>query len=774
MVLYKPWSHRRALKLPHNTWEIAFYKWKPPLCIVRMLDREENYHTGKRIGQTSRDAKHNKDDSDTHDPTSTYSTTTPAEEGNDPTQSHTSDLTFEATPCICAYFQLTKNILPTNTPRTTSDLLSADTLSPIVSNTLASNNVDVSTWKFDVDSLVSAQPDSTSTDNTVLPASVLLDTAFSNSIPAADTLTTYKQHYTGKKVPLLSLPMQTISAVHNLNERQRIVFEIGAATLLRAHIFGLDIGTIPTNTESTETERRQIAKLNAILDGEQQTLLFQSGCAGTGKSVTIHALNHFAQSWGLENRIAVTAPTGSAALGINGRTLHNLAGINIFNRGKKPKDLPSLAQLALIVIDEISFVSSNLLNTINIQLQTRTRNKLPFGGISVIFSGDMAQLPPVCKNKKEVPLYHTFPFNMSEESQVNREWIPAFCGAKLWRSITKIVQLTYNYRAEKDPLFIDFLNYVRRGDAITQQHLDALLERRISAELLLKKPPPLGTAMVWRANKDVNSANMLNVHRNARCLGRQMFRFPATVIETEESGGSGNKLHHTSTLHHSSYLIGVINSNKAKTAPIAMLDLYIGASVTIQKNNNLLTFGIANGTEATFIGTYPPLQTLPTTITEVTLPDFTKCEVALIEQTPEFFLFHVPKANFSFSQLPPQVLPLAPHTHLNISVDSRISAYKYNVSQVQIRLFGVTTVHTAQGKTNSPNFVGNLRKDQGFNYVALSRGTSFENTFIGPHVKLKLNTFDNPISHNLRTQLSKEKHNSDVFIERYTQRTKDN
>jgi hypothetical protein len=138
---------------------------------------------------------------------------------------------------------------------------------------------------------------------------------------------------------------------------------------------------------------------------------------------------------------------------------------------------------------------------------------------------------------------------------------------------------------------------------------------------------------------------------------------------------------------------------------------------------------------------------------------------------PKYFLFLVNGANFKFAHLPPQVLPLAPRTHKAVKVHSRLSSCTYNITQVEIRLFGATTVHSAQGKTNSPNFIGNLRKDQGFNYVALSRGTSFANTYIGPHLKIQSSSFDNPISYSLQNQLAKEKQYSDKFVQDYIKRT---
>lgn len=771
MVLYKAWSHQRPLKLPQETWEFAYYKWKPPLHIVQMLDREQNYHDCKLFGQQSHDAKKHKgdlmEDIDLADSTATYSTTTPSTDVGDPTLPQPS---FNASASIRAYFDLVKANTPTNTPKTDLNLSCADDLSPEINTTLAANDVDLSKWIYDVKSVVPARPSVIGPENTVTAASVLLETAFADAIPPQAALTVYMKHYAERSVPLLSLSMDTIAAVHNLNQKQRIVFEIGAASLLRAHIWGLDVTQIPVDETTSDIERRRVNRLNNILNHEQQILLFQSGCAGTGKSVTIHAISHFAQSWGMVNRLAVTAPTGSAALVINGCTLHSFSKLNKFLKPTSSKTEPQSPHLTLLIIDEISFVSCDFLQSVHLQLQRRNQSALPFGGISVIFSGDMAQLPPVGTGGK-VPLYHVFSLNKTEETHMGNEKNAAFCGSKLWQSVTNVVVLTHNYRAEEDPLFIDFLNHVRIGRQVTQQHVDALLKRRISPELLLIDQPPIGTSMVWRENKDVNAANSLLLHRNARCHNRTVYRFPAVIKENEASGGSGNVLPHTSNIHHASYLVGILRSDNAKTLPIAMLDLYLGALVTIYKDNKLMEFGVANGSEGCFVGTYPNLDQLPKTIIDVRLPDNSTSSVVLVEEMPLFFLFHIPNSNFRFPNLPENVLPLAPCKHTKVTVYSTLSPYTYQVSQVQIRLFGATTVHTSQGKTNAPNFVGNLRKDQGFNYVALSRGKSFSNTYIGSHVKLKITSFNNPIPHSLEIQLSKETLYSDKFVHDYLQRT---
>ena len=51
------------------------------------------------------------------------------------------------------------------------------------------------------------------------------------------------------------------------------------------------------------------------------------------------------------------------------------------------------------MIDEVSMLRADLLDAIDVALRSiRRRRNEPFGGVQVLFIGDMLQLPPVVKN----------------------------------------------------------------------------------------------------------------------------------------------------------------------------------------------------------------------------------------------------------------------------------------------------------------------------------------------------------------------------------------
>lgn len=126
--------------------------------------------------------------------------------------------------------------------------------------------------------------------------------------------------------------------------------------------------------------------------------LFISGKAGTGKSTL---LKHFTSQ--TKKRFVILAPTGVAAMNVRGQTIHSF--FKFPPRVLDPKTFtPDFTRNALfrniqmIVIDEISMVNSNLLDSIDASLRINRNNKLPFGGVQMAFIGDLFQLPPVVGN----------------------------------------------------------------------------------------------------------------------------------------------------------------------------------------------------------------------------------------------------------------------------------------------------------------------------------------------------------------------------------------
>lgn len=133
--------------------------------------------------------------------------------------------------------------------------------------------------------------------------------------------------------------------------------------------------------------------------------LFVTGRAGTGKSTLLQLLRNSTR----KNSV-VLAYTGVAALHVQGQTIHSFFGFppRFFPRSeiKKRKDRKIFQKLELLIIDEISMVRADVLDHIDYFLRLNRNSPLPFGGVQVVFFGDLFQLPPVIASDGEAFLFN--------------------------------------------------------------------------------------------------------------------------------------------------------------------------------------------------------------------------------------------------------------------------------------------------------------------------------------------------------------------------------
>lgn len=201
--------------------------------------------------------------------------------------------------------------------------------------------------------------------------------------------------------------------------------------------------------------------------------LFITGNAGTGKSTL---LRHFRGN--TKKNLAVVAPTGVAAVNVEGETIHSLFGLspnsNIDDIYKFPTSNPKrglLEALEVLVIDEISMVRADLLDLVDKSLKVNRDSKEPFGGVKVVMFGDLLQLPPVVTElDKEV-------FEFMYKS-------PYFFDAFVMQDVDlEIIQLDKIYR-QSDKTFVDLLNGLRKRENLGPV-LKSLNERVLDFETSL-------------------------------------------------------------------------------------------------------------------------------------------------------------------------------------------------------------------------------------------------------------------------------------------------
>lgn len=183
--------------------------------------------------------------------------------------------------------------------------------------------------------------------------------------------------------------------------------------------------------------------------------MFITGKAGTGKSYLLRCfLEH------TKKNTVVVAPTGIAALNVHGSTIHRFFGLkpelqipekidNSVIYGHKRETFKNLDTL---VIDEISMVRSDLMDTIDYILKRANGNNLPFGGKQVLVFGDLYQLPPVLKD------------NSDEKTYILDHYGGAFFfdSPAVKKNGFKIYELKEVFRQEDENL-IEALNHIREG-----------------------------------------------------------------------------------------------------------------------------------------------------------------------------------------------------------------------------------------------------------------------------------------------------------------------
>ncbi len=213
-------------------------------------------------------------------------------------------------------------------------------------------------------------------------------------------------------------------------------------------------------------------EFSGVLDQLEYTKdhLFITGRAGTGKSTLLQVFRNTTKK-----RVVVLAPTGIAALNVRGQTIHSFFGFppRLLNRSEieKRKNFRIYVNIDMIIIDEISMVRADMIDNIDYFLRINRNVNAPFGGVQMIFFGDLFQLPPVVSTPFEKQYFQTtYP-------------TPYFFSAHAIQHIElKMVELLHVYRQEERN-FINLLDNIRLNSLdyddfmyLNERHLPAPVE----------------------------------------------------------------------------------------------------------------------------------------------------------------------------------------------------------------------------------------------------------------------------------------------------------
>lgn len=229
--------------------------------------------------------------------------------------------------------------------------------------------------------------------------------------------------------------------------------------------------------------------------------LFLTGRAGTGKSTLIR---HFLET--TERSTITVAPTGIAALNVDGYTIHRLfsfpLGVSedmVRGGGYYPgRFATALAELDTLIIDEASMVRADLFDALTAALERfGPKPGEPLGGVQLVLVGDLYQLPPVVTDAEASFIDERFgtPFFFSARS-FDRDTFP-------------VVELGTVFRQQGDDRLVDLLNSVRDGALLEDARAE--LNRRTDPEF----EPPLEEFWLTLAttNRIVGARNRQQLER---------------------------------------------------------------------------------------------------------------------------------------------------------------------------------------------------------------------------------------------------------------------
>jgi len=251
-------------------------------------------------------------------------------------------------------------------------------------------------------------------------------------------------------------------------------------------------------------------------------LLFITGRAGTGKSTL---LQYFRKN--TKKNMIVLAPTGVAALNVQGQTIHSFFGFPPqITPEQACKEHPfdqlksTITKLDLIIIDEASMLRADLLDTIDQTLRQYGNKDKPFGGIRIVLIGDLYQLPPVLTS------YEKNEFLQQYAS-------PYFFDAKVFQqSEYAIIELEKIYR-QKDHDFIELLNAIRCNQ-VGEQHMSKLNQQLKKQKAAHKKANEITLCPTNIAVNNINQTQLNelsgdNINLNGKTAGDFQRQLPTDL-----------------------------------------------------------------------------------------------------------------------------------------------------------------------------------------------------------------------------------------------------
>lgn len=279
--------------------------------------------------------------------------------------------------------------------------------------------------------------------------------------------------------------------------------------------------------------------MNSISDAAAYTLkfinqthrsVFLTGKAGTGKTTLLREIIKTTHK-----NTVVVAPTGIAALNAGGVTIHSMFQLpfggfipatNVaptFTQSVKFESQDSLRRhfkmsglkksvirnMELLIIDEVSMLRADLLDAVDFMMRSVRKKQEPFGGVQVLFIGDLLQLPPVVKGEEWATLKNYYKGMFFFHAHVVEKNQPLY------------IELSHIYR-QTDNEFIGILNNLR-NNMVTASDMN-LLNTFVNPDFDLKANKGYITLTTHNA-----TADEMNI-RSLVDLNAKSFNYEAEII----------------------------------------------------------------------------------------------------------------------------------------------------------------------------------------------------------------------------------------------------
>ncbi|KAE8230517.1 hypothetical protein CF326_g4481 [Tilletia indica] len=447
--------------------------------------------------------------------------------------------------------------------------------------------------------------------------------------------------------------------------------------------------------------------------------LLMHGEGGTGKTVVVRLLRELLERYGKGNAILFMAPTGKAAAAIGGSTQHAAFALHVHKRNVTTEELGSAHQdditprriqflqnklqgISWVFFDEVSMTSCETMAAIDQSLRIGKQNlETAFGGVNVMFAGDLCELPPVGSS----PLYRIY----TSRTLPSDRRCKAQLGRGVWKEIKTVVEFSEQMRMQ-DPEMAATLSRLRLRKCIAE---DADL---LNGNVLRSDARPNGVNLdgrpevmvLTRTNEAVRTLNQYKAAIHGATAG--------TVVDNSFADDTTDD---TMTAEQRTALLSYHGPTGSKTG-LGRLPLFVGMPVVFRGGNLSVDLGVTNGAFATVAG-YDLVQ------------DKWGLKIArgLLLKFPRL-------TDMTLTGLPEGCYPVTP-TASRFSFRDRSDGPVTRVTrrQLPIQPGFAMTVHSAQGITATNGVVVDLRKGGFEAYVAASRATTRGNLFLFAPVQLK-------------------------------------